>query len=355
MRIDYTVNSNGEISKVSDSRPINIKKYDTRRKELEEIWEKIMLNLEEKYPDISRNSAFYMIQPYYTTDRILLFTKLQMSSDSKIVKNFNNPEYKFKNEQEEDFYKSIAVEELPNGQKKWWYIEVISLVFERNLNDCEFILAGSTIPIAYNSVFKNFDLVELADVDYRKVVALDKRYILRDGDEKRVDLQNINAFVNLAITCYTNSEIEEDIYRLVRQYAEETGTSKKDNLSNDKQLALLVAMGKIDSKLFYSIYESVKQILNNLYPEINGEVKYKGNSIYFTLNGENQTIYVSSSLNGTSDVSFVLNGNIINDTKNFLQALRQDDLFEKQDWFENTIVPVIEEKLNGEKQHDKGE
>ena len=355
MKITYTVDSNGVISSEFNKAPINIKKFDARKKDLEEVLRKIILNLEDEYPSINENSAVYMIQPYYITDRILFFTKTQLTKDSNVIKNLNDATYKCGSEEEEDYLKSIVSEEDDNGTKNWWYIEVLSLTLRRNLYDCEWIEAGMTIPLSYHTVFKNISDSIMPNVDYNHENGLDKRYYISEKDGSPFDYENIKAVSKRAIECMGYSQIDETLYHLIRQYSKDVGISDKDRFSNDKQLSILVAKGKIDTKVLYNLYETIKRYLNELYPDTIDKVKYNGNTVYFPYEEKLQTIYLSASLYGTADISFVLNGNVINGTQKFLEALRNKSIYEKNEWFDNEIVPLLNEEQQNNSRDEKGE
>lgn len=129
-----------------------------------------------------------------------------------------------------------------------------------------------------------------------------------------------------------------------------------EELSNDKQLSLLIAKGKIDTNVLYNVYETVKKYLNDLYPDTIDKVKYKGNTVYFTHNDVLQTVYLSASLYGTADISFVINGNIINGTQKFLEALRNEAIYNKQKWFDDEVVPLLTKgELRNNSRDEKGE
>lgn len=355
MRVTYKVDSNGIISSEFNKTPINIKKFDARKKDLEEVLRKIILNLEDEYPSINEDSAVYMIQPYYITDRILFFTKTQLTKDSNVIKNLNNPSYKCGSEEENDYLKSIISEE-ENGSKSWWYIEVLSLTLNRNLFDCEWIEAGMTIPLSYHTVFKNISDSIMPDIDYSNAKGLDKRYYISEKDGSAFDYKNIQAVSKRAIECMGYNRIDETLYHLVCQYSKDTGISEKDRFSNDKQLSLLIAKGKIDTNVLYNVYETVKKYLNDLYPDTIDKVKYKGNTVYFTHNDVLQTVYLSASLYGTADISFVINGNIINGTQKFLEALRNEAIYNKQKWFDDEVVPLLTKgELRNNSRDEKGE
>lgn len=355
MRVTYKVDSNGIISSELNKAPINIKKFDARKKDLEEVLRKIILNLEDEYPSINEDSAVYMIQPYYITDRILFFTKTQLTKDSNVIKNLNDPSYKCGSEEENDYLKSIISEE-ENGSKSWWYIEVLSLALYRNLFDCEWIEAGMTIPLSYHTVFKNISDSIMPDIDYSNAKGLDKRYYISEKDGTAFDYKNIQAVSKRAIECMGYNRIDETLYHLVRQYSKDTGISEKDRFSNDKQLSLLIAKGKIDTNVLYNVYETVKKYLNDLYLDTIDKVKYKGNTVYFTHNDVLQTVYLSASLYGTADISFVINGNIINGTQKFLEALRNEAIYNKQKWFDDEVVPLLTKgELKNNSRDEKGE
>lgn len=355
MKFTYTVDSNGVISSKFNKTPINIKKFDARKKDLEEVLRKIILNLEDEYPSINENSAVYMIQPYYITDRILFFTKTQLTKDSNVIKNLNDDSYKCSSEEEEDYLKSIVAEEDDNGTKSWWYIEVLSLALRRNLYDSEWIEAGMTIPLSYHTVFKNIRDSIIPDIDYNQANSLDKRYYISEKDGSLFDYENIKAVSKRAIECKGYSLIDETLYHLVRQYSKDAGINDKDRFSNDKQLSILVAKGTIDTKVLYNLYETIKRYLNELYPDTIDKVKYKGNTVNFPYKDKLQTIYLSASLYGTADISFVLNGNVINGTQKFLEALRNKSIYEKNEWFDNEIVPLLNEEQQNNSRDEKGE
>lgn len=314
-----------------------------REKELNKFVEDFSSLLSVRGIDVNGKKYSFMIQPFYTTERLLIFAKTEFSSSSQAVKLSNeiekHPEI-MANKEKTEFLKSIFPDSS-SGRTRWYFLTVGYVVFERNLYDCKRINLGYAPPVPYEKFIKSVkgQLLKPED-DEKNGVCYGFKLIENDvpvWDGK--DL--LPCSFERDITGGKESKFDILIGEAVAEYKRLKGYGNKDRLSNKANLCLSIIND--NNRNIFPIYLDVKNCIKKTFKDA-FNVQYKGNRITAQLgNGQKLTIYVY----GADDrPQFVIGGNVYSGVPKLQEALQSSAAFTETEWFTEKVKPNIKEEVH---------
>lgn len=318
----YAVDSTGKVFRLSDTNGSNPLSLETRAKRLNEFIDVFF--------ERGNNKFCFLIQSAdaYAKERVLLFTKTQLSSSSQEVRLANELEHhpEIKGEKRE-YLQSIFTG--GNGVSNWYYLGVGGIEFERNMYDGKPINACYIPPIPYSLFIKQLD------------DELQNYTLLNIG----LELNYPKALLEMAFD--RNSQFDLEISQALERYKQAYGYDLRDKDSN-KANNCIIAITEYKDNCF-PVYQQVKNCIKNTFKEAYN-IRYKGNCITAQLDSSHSiTLYVIQ-----NDPALVVIGGIeydIESLKNTLTSLELDKsvpLFEETDWFSEKVRPIITTNKKGE-------
>lgn len=336
----YAIDSNGNATPVEENRSVmRFLDVEIRLKELKTIEAYLIKLFEQKGLLALPQAFFYKVQPFNTKEELLFFTRTEFSSSSDAVKLSNeiekHPEILHSGEKI-DFLRSIFSDDS-SGRVRWYYLNVHSIVFERNLYDCKKIDIQVTPPVQYATFMKNMtNLITKEELNEKKLC---NNYLLK---ENGVSVKNPKEIIKIAIDREIidgfNSLLDTYVSAFVDFYCSKQGINEKDKTSNIA-LTCLSAINENKNNFF----EAYSEIKNCIKKNLKGShsIRYYGNEIVGFLNdGTPIIIYV---IGTKENPKFVVNGNTFDNLEEFKEALITRKIFEEKEWFKN-IKPYITKK-----------
>lgn len=348
----YAINSLGETVAVEDNQSIvRFLNADVRFKELRQYVSDFTDFLAEQNIMAGGKAFAYMVQPLYTTDRLIYFAKTEFSSSSQAVKLANeiekHPEIMASKEKTE-FMKSIFSDDS-SGKKRWYYLTVGYIAFERNLYDGKRINMKSVAPVAYASFLSNIQEQLITQDDMDKAEPCPRFLMKTDG----FSLQDTKTLLSVAfdrdLTDGQHSSFDKAVQDSVLHYMQTHGFRSKDKTSN-RSISCLSVINESKGNI-YPVYETVKNAIKKTHKGAYG-IRYKGNEIVAHIDDERTlTVYVS----GTVEKPQFIVGGITYFTLDALkEALITEEAFKETKWFSEKVKPHIREKTYVKPQYKKG-
>lgn len=299
--------------------------------------------------DSTDNKFVCLIQPFFVLDKLVFFTKTEFSSSSQAVKYANeierHPEI-LASKEKTDFLKSIFSD---CSGRRWYYLEVGIITFERNLYDGKKINIHSTLPVAYETFIKKLkgQLITQYDIDKKNVSSkfvlisdisiYEPKTLLKIAFEKKVADRK---------QTYFDKVTEEFLFN----YMKTNEYDKKDKYSN-QAITCLSAINENKNNVF-PIYKEIKICIKKIFKESYG-ISYKGNQIVAHINDKQKImLYIS----GNKTNYQIIVGGIKYSLQEFKEALLANELFVETKWFKEKVKPNIKiittTKQKKEKQND---
>lgn len=333
----YIIDSKGDaVSIPTDASPIRVIPQEVREKELGGFAEGFSAFLHRSGVDVQDKQFCYLVQPSYTSEQLVFFTRTEFASNSQAVKTANevekHPEILADREYTE-FFRSIFPDNS-RGKPRWYLMCAGSIAFERNLYDCKYIRADYVQPVPYARFMKiletrlseqngsehtRFHLqangISLTDTQSLLAKAFDRDIV--NGRESRFDLLCLRALAE----CKQTREL-----------------AGRDKDSNKATVCLSIIN---DSKRnIFPIYQEVKNCIKKTFKGAYN-IRYKGNRITAQIDDRLLTIYVCGT---DGKAQFVIGGNTYNGTDSLKDALLSPALFLETDWFSEKVKPYIQEQ-----------
>lgn len=337
----YAIDSKGQIITLPENQNIiRLIPQEIREKELLAFAKEFTTALSEKGIEENGKGFCFMIQPFYTTERILLLTKTEFSSSSQAVKLANeidkHPEI-LANREQTEFLRSILPEDY-HGRTRWYLLTVGYIAFERNFYDCKRINANYVLPISYAKFIKDLksQLVTQDDMDSGNICF---RYKLTMND---IDLKNTNSLLFHAFNRDIINGQESHFDTLVLEFLE---TYKKRNyamrdVTSNQTAGCLSAINDGDKHIF-PIYQEVKNCIKKTSKGAYN-IQYKGNRITacFADGSRKFALYVS----GTKEnPQFIIGGKTIAGMDALKKAIQDGSVFQEMEWFTEKVKPNIKQ------------
>lgn len=334
MKITYAYDSNGGLNEINGR--LVLPEITARAEEASLIVSRVALFHEYENMVIDKSGFYFMIQPFYTDDTVLYFTKTPLSSASDEVKLSNalkyKPDFVFQNREHEDLLKSIFSAEI-NGRTTWWYLTAEMLAFERSLYDGQYINIRRSKAIPYNKFMRILPEITASSTDMQKnsFCSKYKMYFSRD----------MNDTANLLRTAVIRDEnYDKRTLDIIRSLKKVYNLHERDATSNAKNLCLWHIN---DSKPYdiFPEYNEIRSYLKDSPLDAVG-ICYSGNAVKYRLEPyERQTIYVCRSLENRDSRVFITNGNIYRNIDELKRAIETSECFDVKDWYLNDVVPFI--------------
>ena len=325
------INSNGEPVKLTNGQnSIRTVKAEVRLNELQDVVHNLFSYLEMKGIDIQNKEVCYMIQDQFVKERVVFFTKTEVSSSSQFVKTANeiekHPEI-LANPEKLYLYQSVVSDTTVN-RPCWYYLAVGYIEIERNSYD------GKRISIQYRS-----------PIPYMQFI-----YDLKEQSENKsqysYQLHNTNIILNNVISILPQAfdrDVSEDnplldvlITEVIDLYVHHKGISARNKNSNKANTCFMIINNT--SSNIYPIYVVAKTIIKKT---LRGSYSIKYNKNCVTANLKDDTVLSFYIGNNEENPIFLLNGNLIEGYDDFQNALINLSKYVKQDWY----IKLVETNL----------
>lgn len=334
----YAVDSAGEVFRLSDTNSntdvaVRCLSSEARTNELNTFIAKFFGESDKKF--------CLMLNKDTVIERVVFFTKTQLSSSSQDVKLANelehHPEIKDKKRK---YLQSIYSDN--SGVSSWYYLGVGSIEFERNMYDGKYINACYVPPVPYTLFKKQLD-AELKDykllnigleLNYPK--ALLEMAFDRDSDtmSKGANPENSKDAVQQRI-----AHFDLEICQALERYKQANGYDRRDKDSN-KANSCIAAITEYKENCF-PVYQQVKNCIKKTFKGAYN-IRYKGNYITAQLDESHTlTLYVVE-----NDPALIIIGGNVYDIDDLKNALTSPELFEETKWFAEKVKPVIDGTIN---------
>lgn len=297
----HYVDSRGVVGE--DNHPVNIPDSNIRLSALNEIRKKINA----LHGELNDENTLLDVQSF-CTDRLSIFFKTPLEASDPKIREMNTTEYKSRTSE----MKSIMSSQ-ENGRTQWWYLQVLSCSFERNLNDAEYIKSEcETVNI----------------VDYVK-------------DRPDTDVSQILS------DAVTDEGFLVSVAEKVSRETIPAGVYPQSNTAMRVLNEILNCRYFNKEEGFYEIYNQFKRFIRSF--EYGWRVFYWANAIGFVFNGNDYVVYITKK---DKDVKYHLNGNIYNSLEELKEAIKDNSAFEEKEWFDR-IRPFLPQRPIKERQSKK--
>lgn len=337
----YTVNSNGDvISLLPSQNTIRFIPIEVRARELVRFTNEFIELLKAINVDTRFAKFSYMIQPFYTNDCLVYFTRTELSSSSQTVKLANSLDKHSELKKQPDLYtllKSIVQDK--QGTPRWFLIAVGIIEFERNFYDCKRINLTYRQPIFLHQFLKELECTQITQEEADKKKPCKKYRFFDNG----IDLTNEEMLVSCAIdrdiVNGRESAFDMRMYNLIQKYKEEHYQNRyeKSNLATDN-LKVLNTHTSWRKKDIFTAYNIAKKMIKKIYKGAYG-ICYRNCKISAHLTSDKTlTMYTS----GTREKPvYIINGNFltVEQLKQYLLNLKD---LPSVDWFTEKVEPYIE-------------
>lgn len=345
------IDSSGNVIALpQDAKNVRFIPVDVREKELRKFSSDFSSILAQKGVEVQNKAFCYMIQPFYTTERLLIFAKTEFSSSSQAVKLANeiekHPEI-MANKEKTEFLKSIFPDSS-SGRTRWYFLTVGYIAFERNLYDCKRINLGYFPPAPYEQFIKSVK-EQLLKPEDNETDGICYGFQLIENNVPIWDGKSLLSYsFDRDITGGRESQFDKHVREAVMEYKRLKGYGNKDRLSNKANLCLSIIND--NNRNIFPIYLEVKNCIKKTFKD-SFNVQYKGNRITAQLkNGEKLTIYVYSS---DDRPQFVIGGNTYSGIRELQAALQSSDVFSETIWFTEKVKPNIKEETRSCQKHKR--
>lgn len=339
MKASFAVDSEGVV--VDTSKALNIfrvRNKNRRYEELSTFVDGFLFFLNNQSINLTKEGVYSKIQPMYTEDRVVFFSKIPLEASSSLVKEAHalrtnrlvgEADPKLKRQLESVYFTQ------EREKTKWWLLLAEEVLFERNIFDCEWEKMSVLKTVTYSAFLKNNQNL-IKDKDAFKGT-MNYGYCFAD-DFDITDTETIlkNAIVRNGV----DPHLDECIRKALRGQYDSMGFANKRRYANQATYCLLAINDYKYNNPIYSVYTEVKGIIKELCPAARN-IRYSGNIISFEYNNSIQSIFVCYSLqNNEKDQTFIINGNIINGVRE-LRQINIDDITKHCQWYNDTVVPNI--------------
>lgn len=333
------VNSNGEIVTLTSSqKEIRFIPQEIKEKELTAFKEDFVCLLNQKGIDTQGKGFCFMLQPFYTMERMLIFTKTEFSSSSQAVKLANevekHPEIAADKERY-DFYKSIFPDNT-SGRTRWYFLNVGYIAFERNLYDCVKINVFYRTPIPYAGFMRSFNSSLISQEERDKKEVCPKYSFFNNG----IDIEDAETLLSQAflrdISGDMQSKFDFTVCEALEEYKCGSGYLQKDKTSNNANACLMMINNGRQN--IFPVYQKVKNCISKTFKGAYN-ISYRGNKISAKLaDGGDIAIYVS----GTEEnPKFIVGGKMITGIEHLKKAMLLPTFRDETDWFVSKVKPNI--------------
>lgn len=330
----YVIDSNGEAVELSPTdKTVKLLVEDIRINELHKFTDVFLKVMGEE----DKHFAF-MIQPFYTKEYVLYFTRTLLSSSSQAVKIANEIDRHTEiqaHQDQMDFYKSIFRDESEKEQR-WYYLCVGCIAFERNMYDCKRINVASIQPVPYQQFFRELP-AQLLTPEETSVNAPTMGFVYVSNG---IPLPNAQGLLQKAfdrdIEDGQASAFDYKVQQEIERYKERKGYANKDGMSN--RATTCIAMINETRRNVFPTYLALKNAIKKVYENAT-DIKYNGNKITAQIDEERVLeIYVS----GNDELpQFIIGGKVVNTFDELRALLASPVIFQKEPWFEEKVLPYI--------------
>lgn len=347
----YVINSKGEaVILPSDASVIRLIPQEIREKELSKFAEDFSSFLHQSSMDIVaqpratgsisvENKHFcFLMQPFYTMEHLIFFTKTEFSSSSQAVKTANelekHPEI-LANREYTEFFKSIFPDNS-SSKPRWYLMCVGAIAFERNLYDCKCINAEYIQPVPYAQFMRNLE----AQLTKQKNIDNDRsRFQIKTNGMSLTDIQSLLATsFDRDIVNGSESRFDLSCLQALEHCKQIRGYVNRDSQSNKATICLSIINDS--KKNVFLLYQEIKNCIKKTFKSAYN-VRYKGNRITAQINEEHLlTIYVG----GTDEKpQLIIGGNTFDGMDSLKAALLSPSIFQETKWFTEKVKPYIQE------------
>ena len=282
----------------------------------------------------------YMIQPLYASERLVYFTRTELSSSSQAVRMANELDKHPELLNQPDMLELLqSIFQDTRGTPRWYLISVGYVELERNLYDCKRINLPYHQPVFFHRFQKVIQKEQITKEELELAVPCEKyRFFSND-----INFSDREMLIDIAlerdIVGGKESVFDMKVYQAVKQYRQ-MKFSQKDVFSNTaaKCLKDLNTHTSWKKKDVYIAYDTAKKLIKSVYKNAYG-ICYKDTRITAYLTPERfLTMYVG----GTRDRPlYIIDGNFltIEQLKDYLMSLQELPVVP---WFADKVQPYIE-------------
>ena len=354
MGYKYAVVSDGSVLESHEvNSPVYFVPLPEKQQTLQNLSERVAETFRE-HRILAENNVFdFLIQPFYTEERLLFFTKEKLeASDIRVRQSANlkrNPSYHYNNKGLELQLRSIYP--CKEGNKTNYYLlNIESFVMERNFTDGEYIRIKADVPIPYFGFYQNLEKSLLGKDEAQKIInmnGISPKYILESPSGRvYTDPENLLQKAILRDKPYPTALMDKAIDAAQDMLMLQYGMQHRDPNSNHKMFCLhQIVDCKRDEKKEFEIYNKFKKFLKTELPGTVG-ICYKKNAIYFRVNNERKVIFI---VNAEKE-HFNIGGYSVKGFEAMQDMFRKGTAFKETEWFEDIKPYVIEkEKVKRDK------
>lgn len=338
MKASFAVDSEGIVRDTSKALNIfRVRNVNKRTEELNNFIAGFISSLIEQGVHLEPEGIYPKIQPMYTEDRLVFFSRIPLEASSQLVKqahalrtnrpvNTDDPRLLRQ-------MKSVYCTQ-EREKTKWWLLLAEEVLFERNIFDCEWEKMVLLKTVTY-SVF-----MEQNQTPYKEIKQGTMNYgycFVNDADISDTDYILKHALIRNG----TDPQLDEKIRKALAKQYNEMGFANKQRYANQATYCLLAINDfKLTSHSIYTVYNEVKDVIKELCPAARN-IHYSGNVISFEYNNNKQSIFVCNSIyNNPNDQTFIINGNIINGVHE-LRRINFDKVMQECRWYNDKVIPYI--------------
>ena len=320
MALKYAIDSKGEVFRVSENDPIRMPTLQTREEALNSFISEFFSRPIDGRPFRDKDSVCTLMTG--NTEMAWFFTKTPLSSSSQDVKLANDldahPEI---TGNRRDFLENIYLDK--NSVSDWYYLGVGCVELERNLYDGEYIDARYHSPIPYTR------FLQLLDTDF-------KDYSLTNIG---IELKYPQAFLETALVYPEDFDLK--IKQELDLYMQAHGFENRYKDSN--KATICISMITDYKGNCFPVYQQVKNCIKKTFKEAYN-IRYKGNKITAQIKSEigcerQLTLYVVSN----DPPLVIIGGTDTMGIERFKNLLTSPELFNSKKWFDDKVVPVLDE------------
>lgn len=339
MKASFAVDSEGIVRDTSKALNIfRVRNANKRTEELNNFITGFISSLEEHSLCLSPEGVFPKIQPMYTEDRLVFFSRIPLEASSQLVKQahalrtnrpVNTDDPKLLRQMKSVF----CTQE--REKTKWWLLLAEEVLFERNIFDCEWEKMVLLKTVTY-SVFLEQNQQQITEKEIRQGIMNYGYCFTRDVDITDTDYILNHALIRNGV----DPQLDEKIRKALMKQYYAMGFANKQRYANQATYCLLAINDFKLTHSIYSVYMQVKGIIQEFCPTARN-IHYSGNVISFEYNDNKQSIYVCNSIyNNPNDQTFIINGNIINGIQE-LRCINFDKVMQECHWYNDKVIPNI--------------
>lgn len=334
----YAIDSNGKAIAISDTKQLHsLPSFENRRKELVKYVYLLTPLLQKAGLDITTKQFTLLLSPSGKYEKIILFSKVQLQSNSPLVKQAfeasKHYDYPFQSKQQKDFLKSIFCIQV-NFKPTWWYISTEIVSLERNVIDGAWISAKKEASLPYHAFLSQYELQSPEEQNQSP-----KAFLCLPLTEESLP-DTVAELFPLMVQIPNQSTILADAVQKVNQI---TGISEKEPYSNKISSCLKLINSPLDGDI-YPLYKELKRFISKTYPYADEEhgafnISYKDGAIRFQLqDGRKAEMFVKAS---TLSPVFVCGGYTVKGVPAMKEAIANGNCFRQTPWFAEKASPYI--------------